>query len=39
MRSATENLLLWQQKINERIKSGMTTEELCKRIKSAASKN
>lgn len=31
MKSAAENLLLWEQRINERTKSGMTIEEWCKK--------
>ena len=30
MKSTNENMLLWGQRINERIKSGMTIEEWCK---------
>ena len=30
MRSTTENLLLWEQRINERTNSGMTIGEWCK---------
>lgn len=37
MRSTNENLLLWEQRINEKNKSGMTTQEWCK--KNGISKN
>jgi hypothetical protein len=30
LRSTTENLLLWEQRINERIKSGMSVSEWCR---------
>lgn len=30
MRSTTENLFLWEQRINERTKSGMSVSEWCK---------
>ena len=30
LRSTTENLLLWEQRINERAKSGMSVSEWCK---------
>lgn len=31
MRSTPENLVLWEQRINERITSGMTTIKWCKK--------
>lgn len=31
VRSTTENMIFWEQKINERTKSGMTIEEWCKK--------
>lgn len=31
MRSTNENLLLWEDRINERIRSGITIEEWCKK--------
>jgi hypothetical protein len=31
VKSTTENLLLWEQRINERIKDGMTINEWCKK--------
>ena len=30
LRSTTENLLLWEQRINERVKSKMSISEWCK---------
>ncbi|MEQ8199525.1 MAG: hypothetical protein ABRQ27_16240 [Clostridiaceae bacterium] len=30
MRSTSENLLLWEDRINDRIKSGITIEEWCR---------
>ncbi|WP_246615608.1 IS66 family insertion sequence element accessory protein TnpA [Clostridium thailandense] len=37
MRTTTETLLLWEQRIRERIKSGMSVSEWCK--KNEISKN
>lgn len=31
MKSTAENLQLWEQRINERVQSGMTIEEWCKK--------
>jgi hypothetical protein len=31
LKSTTENLLLWEQRINERTKSGMSVSEWCKK--------
>jgi len=36
--SATENLLLWEQRINERIKSGISVSEWCKKNEISKSK-
>lgn len=31
MRSTIENLILWEQRIKERVQSGMTIQEWCKK--------
>jgi len=38
LRSTTENLLLWEQRINERAKSGMSVSEWCKNNEISKSK-